>query len=210
MTAVETEVEIIHLTDAWQRDIVMPAATYVYSRFGDYVELDDLVGEAMVWWYSKGQRYLAEYLQDEDYLRLRRSIWRWCLRFAELEKATKVGYRTSDQYDYPPARIVAILPIALDPEGVPPGQVHDDSGGGAPHGNLAEGGDALAALVDVRRALSALEEDDLHFLSLADLYQLDWDRLGAYLAILPDSARRRHARIAERMSRWLNREDPIT
>jgi len=190
------------------RAIVLPTVADVYRRFGDYVEFDDLVSEAAIWWYGRGQKYLTEYLtEDENHVRLRRSIWRHCAAYAQKEKGARVGYLPLDQYRYSPAEIVAIIPVALDPEGIPAGGHHE---GPKPKGNLAETGDLLAALVDVRRALHALDEDDLHFVQLVTDLRSDWDRIATHTGTLADSVRRRHARIAERMARWLNQDLEVT
>jgi hypothetical protein len=195
---------------AYLRAIVLPTVADVYRKFGDYVEFDDLVQEAAVWWYDpkKGQKYLTEYLsEDENHVRLRRSIWRHCAAYAQREKGARVGYLPADQYRYSPAEIIAMLPVALDPEGIPQGGHHE---GPKPKGNLAEGNDLLAALVDVRRAVHALDEDDTHFVQLVADLRSDWDRIATYTGTLADSVRRRHARIAERMARWLNGDLEVT
>lgn len=183
-------------------DIVERTIADVHRRFGEFVSLDDLRSEAHLWWYGPGQPYLQEYLtEDENHVRLRRSVWRWCARYAEQEKAQQSGYNPGDQLDYSPTVVVGILPIALDPDGVPGAGLHE---GPAPKGNLAEGGTVLAILMDVRRALDHVPEEDLQFLSVVTDFQGDWDRVATYTQTLPDSCRRRHARIIQRMCRWLN------
>lgn len=189
-------------------DLVAQIAAIVHGKYPDHTTNDDLKQEAYVWWYGKGQKYLADYLTDEHLTRLRRSLWRYMDEYARAEKAQSVGYLPRDQYPYHPREILDLLPMALDPDGLPLVGHHEE--GPSAKGNLAEGGDMLASLVDVRRALVSLTEDDLHFLTLVDDCQYDWDRVTARLAdgVLADSLRRRHARIAERMARWLsNQED---
>lgn len=185
-------------------EVIEPTCVAVQRRYFSYVDLDDLIQEAALWWYGPGQKFLPKYTtEDENYVRLRRSIYRWVQRYAEREKAHARGYEPIDQVRYSPRQILDMLPIAMDPDGIPDGGgVHDDG----PHakGNLAEGGDILATLIDVRRALAALTEDDLHFLTLVSDLAQDWDRVAAHTATLADSCRRRHARICERMARWLN------
>lgn len=200
MTAVEDPVVDID----WA--IVDSTVHRIWRRYSEYVEFEDLRQEAAVWWYGKGQQYLPEYLQDEGEYRLRRSIWRFVDEYAAAEKAARVGYSPRDQYPYHPREVLDLIPIALNPDGLPVVGHHD---GPAPHGNLAEGGDTLASLIDVRRALSGLPEADLHFLTLADDCSYDWERVAARMAGgVPDSMRRRHARIAERMARWLSNNNP--
>lgn len=201
-TAVATEGRI-EITDHW--DVVEATVADVHFRYAKHVDRDDLLQEAAVWWYGPGQKYLPSYLTDASLTRLRRSIWRWCARFAEREKATLAGYEPSDQVRYSPRQVLDMLQLAMDPDGLPDGGgVHE---GPAPKGNLAEGGDVLATLIDVRRALAVVPEADLHFLNLAHDLSLDWERVAAHMAGgLPDSLRRRYARIAERMARWLNKD----
>lgn len=187
-------------------EVVEATVGDVYRRFSAWVEREDLLQEAAVWWYGPGQTYLPTYLaEDENLRRLRRSLWRYVARYAEREKAHKRGYEPCDQLRYHPSEITSLLPLAMDPDGVPDGGGIKD--GPKPKGNLAEGGDVLAALIDVRRALSALTEDDLHFLTLAQDHAHDWDLLASYTGTLADSCRRRHARITERMARWLNNDE---
>jgi DNA-directed RNA polymerase specialized sigma24 family protein len=199
--------ERVEIDEAALNDIVDPTARAVFRKFGDHVELEDLRQEAAIWWYSPAaQRHLPAYLaQGAPYTVVRRSMYRELARYAEKEKAGRLGYNPADQYRYTPSVIVELLPLAMDPEGVPEPLPGD--GGPSAKGNKAEGGDVLAALVDVRRALHALAEDDLHFLTLVTDHASDWARVAAYTGTLPDSARRRYARIAERMARWLAREE---
>lgn len=202
------KVDILPYWDA----IVVPTVADVHRRFGEYVERDDLLQEAAVWWYGKrAQKHLPEYLADDaHFVRLRRSIWRHCARYAQGEKAQKVGYMPEDQVQYTTSMIAQLLPIALDPDGLPDGGgVADLNAGIHAKKNLAEGGDVLASLVDVRRALSWMTAHDQELLRTADFHQHDWEHLGPLYGIAPDSVRRKHNRVVERMARLLNNEMPI-
>jgi hypothetical protein len=187
-------------------DLIDQAVAYVYRRYSEYVTSDDLRQEAYVWWYGKGQKHLPAYLADDQLGRVRLSISRWLDSYARKEKAAQAGYEPRDQYRYSPREVLDLIPIAIDPDGLPLVGHHE---GPAPHGNLAEGGDTLAALVDVRRGLDRLAEDDLHFLTLADDCSYDWERVASRHGdgVAPDNLRRRHARIAERIARWLSNEE---
>lgn len=176
----------------------------VHRRWREYVDLDDLMQEAHVWWYGPGQPYLAEYLTDASKTRLRRSIWRHVAAYADKEKRA-VAPVNRDQLTYRSREVAAMLPIALDPDGLP--QVAGHNEGPAPKGNLAEGGTLLAALIDVRRALDTLSEDELHFLHLCADLRNDWERVAHHTGTEANSAYRRHARIAIRLTRWLNAQE---
>lgn len=202
MEAVSERIEIMPYLD-----MVTLTASDVHRRWKEHVDIDDLVSEACVWWYGPGQKYLPTYLtEDENHVRLRRSIWRWCARFAERQKASAAGYEPVDQVSYPPQEIVLLLPAALNPDTVPSnGGQREDDGPRAKH-DPSEGNDLLASVVDIRRALETLAEDDVQFLYLVEDLHYDWDRVvdQGGLEILPDSARRRHDRIVDRMARFLN------
>lgn len=201
-----TATEVVHMDD--YDVLVRTAVSRVWRRYREYVEFDDLMQEAAVWWYGKGQKHLPVYLADANQSRLSVSIYRYVDTYARAQKASRVGFEPRDQYRYQAREVADLIPIALDPEGLPAVGHHE---GPAPKGNLAEGGDVLAALVDVRRALHALPEADLHFLTLVDDCSYDWERAAVRLAGgLPDNLRRRFAHIAERMARWLsNQEDDL-
>lgn len=203
-TLTSADVDLIHIGPYWET-IVEPAVGDVYRRYSGDVEFEDLTQEAAVWWYGTGQRYLQTYLDDDaKHVRLRRSLWRWCARYAERERAQRRGYNPADQAAYSAARVFSLLPVALDPDGLPDGGGMKE--GPRPKGNLAEGGDVLAMLVDVRRAVTALDFDDQTFLVLCEDLGQDWNRIAANSNTLPDSVRRRHTRITERMARWLNND----
>lgn len=188
-------------------DLIRGKCREVHQHYVGYVDLEDLVQEVALWWYSVNPESLTAYLADEDMSRLRRSIWRVAKGYAEQNRAASAGYFPEDQIRYGQNEVAALLPLALDPDGIPDGGgIHDLSGVSA-HGNLAEGGNVLAALVDVRRGLSTLADEDLAFLQLTQDLHEDWDDVARYLTIQPDSARRRRDRIVERIVRSLNREE---
>lgn len=207
-TVAPATLSVIEIDGHW--DLVSEIAASVAHRYNGYAKADDLRQEIAVWWYSRGQKYLPVYLEDEHLARLRVTLRRICETYARAEKAHISGYEPRDQYRYSPREVLDLIPVALDPDGLPERGYALDGDSPTAKGNLAEGGDLLAALVDVRRALSILPEADLHFLTLADDCSYDWDRVAARLAGgLPDSMRRRHARIAERMARWLSNEEEL-
>lgn len=186
--------------DAESDILIRTVVSRVWRKYRGYVEFDDLHQEALLWWYTTGQKHLPVYLADQNKGRISISVWRVAEQYAANQKAQQVGYRPQDQYRYSAREVHELLPIALDPEGLP-----DNGHGDAPKGNLAESGEVLAALIDVRRALHFVSEEDMHFLTLVDDCSYDWERVAARMTGgVPDSLRRRHARIAERMARWLS------
>jgi hypothetical protein len=188
-------------------ELIRAKCREVQQSYAGYVELDDLTQEVALWWYEVNPESLTAYLADEGLSRLRRSIWRVAKAYAEHNRAAATGYFPEDQVRYSSSEVAQLIPLALDPDGIPDGGGVPDVTGIRAHGNLAEGGDVLAALVDVRRGLALLADEDLAFLQFVLDVHEDWDRAGELLAIQPDSARRRHDRIIERIVRSLNREE---
>lgn len=188
--------------------MVKGKAREVARHYSGHTTVEDLVQEIALWWYSADPRLLATYLEDDGLSRLRRSVFRVAREAAEKSR------RGSGEYDpafvqarYRAAEILQVIPVALDPHGLPDGGGVHDEGPRAPKGNLAEGGEVLATLVDVRRALKQLDADDHDYLLLVNRHRWNYEEAGELLGLLPDSARRRVARICERMARWLNHEE---
>lgn len=177
----------------------------VLRQYAAYVELDDLLQEVHIWWLQADPDTLRAYLEDPRKLRLRRSVWR-----AARDAAERYRRQTgnSDPYvdvRYGASEILQLLPVALEPNGLPDGGGVRE--GPRPHNNLAEGGDVLASLIDVRRALAELSPDDRHYLRVVKVHAWSYEAVAPVLGVAADSARRRVARICQRMADWLNNEE---
>lgn len=177
----------------------------VARHYRAFVEPEDLISEVAVWWYSTNPETLAKYVADEKPHRLRRALWRVARDVAEREKRHRRPTERFVQVRYAPRQVMDLLPVALDPEGLPDGGGVQE--GSRPKGNLAESGDLLASMIDVRRALSTLSNDDIATLHLVAGLHWDYDKAGPAFGIEPDSARRKVARIAQRLTNWLNHDD---
>jgi hypothetical protein len=187
--------------------IVKGKAREVARHYPGLLEAQDLEQEIALWWYSAPVDALTSYLQDDGLSRLRRAFWRHARDYAEKQRRAQGGPEVFVQSRYAAAEVAAMLPVALDPDGIPEHRAVDETGRQS-KGNVAWGGNLLASLVDVRRALkAALTEDDRQFLLWVDAARNDWDKVGRLVGIEPDSARRRHARIAGRMAAWLNNDE---
>jgi DNA-directed RNA polymerase specialized sigma24 family protein len=174
----------------------------VLRQFSGYIELDDLVQEVHIWWLNTDPATLQAYLDDPRKLRLRRSVWRAARDAAEKYRRQTGGVDPYVDVRYGPSEILQILPVAMEPNGLPDGGGVRE--GPRPHNNLAEGGDLLAAMLDVRRAFSELSVDDQDYLHFIRRLGWSYELAGPALDIAPDSARRRVARIGQRMADVLN------
>jgi hypothetical protein len=177
----------------------------VLRQYAGYVDADDLLQEVHLWWLTVDPAVLAEYVADDRQLRLRRTVWRVARDAADRARKQVTPNDSFVQLRYSASEILALIPVALDPDGIPDGGGVQE--GPKPHGNLAEGGDIMAAFVDVRRALEQLNGDDVSYLRWMNRLRWDYDRAGGELGIEADSARRRVARICQRMCRFLNGGD---
>lgn len=177
----------------------------VARHYPGKVDVEDLVQHVALWWYQVDTRWLAEYVTDDTPSRLRRAIFRTARAAAERERMQAGPAEVFDQARYRAAELLQMIPVALDPGGLPgDNTIHED--GPRAHGNLAEGGDLLAALLDVRAALDWLTDEDRAFLDWMDEIRWNYDAAAIALGIAADSVRRRTLRVCERMAHYLNGE----
>lgn len=187
--------------------LIRRKCTEVAREYPGYVELEDLVQEVAVWWLTAKPEHLWDYIQDPDKMRLRRSVWRVADGYAKKAKAWFGPEGRFVQARYSGRLVMDLMPVALDPDGLPDGGGVAD-GGPRAHGNLAEGGDVLASLVDVRLALErGLPDEDQLYLLQVQAARWNYDLLGQLQEVEPDTVRRRVARIAQRCANWLNNEE---
>lgn len=134
---------------------VPKAANYVSRRYGRYgVTKDDLYQEMFVWLVDEGATRVRRWLANDPQQTMR--IWRSLIdagrSYAEKEKAHRVGYDQSDVFWYSPATIEAALPLVLDTTF--DGQVNQRDETGVKQKKAPnEGGDLIASIVDIRRAI---------------------------------------------------------
>lgn len=126
-----------------------------YRRYG--VEFDDVLSEINLWILAKGSNKIRRWLESEPQqtTRIHMEMRDAGRRYAEKEKAAFCGYEPDDVHFYSVNMIEAALPLALDPtwDGLK-GQTGERSEGGTrkpPH----EGGDVVAVVADVRKAIQA-------------------------------------------------------
>lgn len=184
---------------------VAPSILKVYRNYHLYVESEDLRQEVWAWWFGKGRKYVRRYIYAGDWGKLGKAVYSQAVAFAEKEKAARSGYRPEDNIVYSKQQIKDLLPLAIDIEAMAATTPVAQEGPHA-HGNLAEGGNLLASVVDVRRAIDALAFGDQQFLKAADQYEYDWELLGDNYRIQADSADQKFDRIAGRIAKFLSGE----
>ncbi len=179
-----------------------------------YVHTDraDIVQEVYAWWLGSGASSVSAYIgpdsqYDESHGRnkLAIAIERFARNMCEREKAAAVGYNPEDTYRYTPNEVKRLLPLALDSTALTiPGQSFDS----APvHGDPAEGGNLLASVVDVRRALNGL--DSLDRLFLQAFVESDTGHVAELFGLEEPSVLQRHSRLVARLVRMLGGQQPV-
>lgn len=96
---------------------VAKAARFVAHRYRSYVEEADVSQEIYLWLYGEGRPRVERWLDSEPQqtTRVYLSLLDAGRKYAEREKAAKVGYRPEDVWWYTPASLAALMPLAMDP-----------------------------------------------------------------------------------------------
>lgn len=145
-----------------------------YVRYG--ITRDDVLSEINVYLYShvaKVRGWL--YAKPSRTTRIFRQFHDVAVSYAEKEKAARVGYDPDDVAWYSPALVEALMPLALDDTFTGQVQTEDDGTKGRRGRKPAnEGGDLLAMVMDVRRALDGEGLEGYFQTHTADDYEL-WD-----------------------------------
>lgn len=148
------------IDDAWQAhaDSIERIATRAWSRFRDYVELDDLRQVAWLTYFSNRHSYDEMLSNESEYWRrtARANISRHVRDYALREKAARIGYEVDDQYFYSRGELKAVLPVVflggVTPAAIEPGKIK--------RRGASTYMDMETAVVDVRQALARLDQSD--------------------------------------------------
>lgn len=139
---------------------VRKAANYTAHRYRLYnVEAEDVQQELFVWLFGEGRSRVERWLANDPQqtTRIYRSLLDRALGYAEKEKAIKCGYEVDDITWYTPSMVEALLPLAMDStySGLQ-GKVGEAETSGRRSGKAPnEGGDLLAGVMDIRRAVDS-------------------------------------------------------
>lgn len=202
-TELETLVSLEQEYEAFRQ--VASSIQKVYRNYHLYTELDDLRSEVWTWWFGKGRKYVRRYIYAGEMGKLAKAVYSQAVNYAEKEKAARSGYRPEDNIVYSKQQIKDLIPLSIDIEAMAATTPVAQEGPKA-HGNLAEGGNLLASVVDVRRAIEHLGVADQSFLKACDDYEYDWELLGQNYHIQADSADQKFDRIAARIAKFLSGE----
>ncbi len=100
-------------------DIVFSVARTIFSRYRNFVEREDVVQECWSWYYSRAEHFnqlLSEENTVQRVINEKRMAWqmkRHAERYARREKATRSGYKLTDEAFYDNEWFDSYEPIEL-------------------------------------------------------------------------------------------------
>lgn len=190
----------------------------VHRRYRNFIERDDLKQVCYEWAISR-ESYIAEQLNDPDPEQRkhneRKLAWqmkRHAERFARKEKAAKSGYHISDEVYYESFTLGQLLPfvIASVIDGTVLEQAQEMIMDGQPKGSSSpsEGGNILAALLDIKKAYLALEADDKDILRFRYHENYTLAQVAQVLECATSTADRKCSAALRRLQQILGGETP--
>ena len=182
-------------------DIVFSVARSIFSRYRNFVEREDVVQECWSWYYSRAEHFnqlLSEESTVQRVINEKRMAWqmkRHAERYARREKATRSGYKLTDEAFYDTVVIAQLLPhvIASVVDNTVLEQAQNLINDGQPKKQSApaEGGNLLATLIDIKKAYLKLDIVDKDILIKRYHENLTLQELASYLECAISTADRR-------------------
>ena len=182
-------------------DIVFSVARSIFSRYRNFVEREDVVQECWSWYYSRAEHFnqlLSEESTVQRVINEKRMAWqmkRHAERYARREKATRSGYKLTDEAFYDTVVIAQLLPhvIASVVDNTVLEQAQNLINDGQPKKQSApaEGGNLLATLIDIKKAYLKLDIIDKDILIKRYHENLTLQELASYLECAISTADRR-------------------
>lgn len=199
-------------------DIVFSVARSIFSRYRNFVEREDVVQECWSWYYSRAEHFnqlLSEESTVQRVINEKRMAWqmkRHAERYARREKATRSGYKLTDEAFYDTVVIAHLLPhvIASVVDNTVLEQAQNLINDGQPKKQSApaEGGNLLATLIDIKKAYLKLDVVDKDILIKRYHENLTLQELATYLECATSTADRRCQNSLRRLQNNLGGESP--
>lgn len=169
-----------------------------YRRYG--VEREDIEQEILLWWYQESTQKMLESGKPEHYIS--RAAWYEGKKYCEKERKHALGPDYFRQLDYQAGEVRALLPTALDDEGLILAGAVDGEGGGKSNSLASERGTNMAKVMDVRWAFDQLSEDQQ--VSVRAVVDGWADEFATLHGIQADSVSRNFNRVTARMAELLS------
>ena len=199
-------------------DITTSVANVIVRRFRGYVDREDVIQECYSWYLSRTS-HLDSLLNEENTVQRvineKRMAWqmkRHAERYARREKATRSGYKLTDEAFYDTVVIAQLLPhvIASVVDNTVLEQAQNLINDGQPKKQSApaEGGNLLATLIDIKKAYLKLDVVDKDILIKRYHENLTLQELATYLECATSTADRRCQNSLRRLQNNLGGESP--
>ncbi len=197
-----------------------PSVAYaIHRRYKNWVERDDVAQECIAWAITRNA-YITDQMSVEDPQQLehnqRRIAWqmkRAVERYARKEKANKSGYQINDEVYYQTFTLGQLLPfvIASVIDGTVLEQMQEMINDGQPRGSSspAEGGNLLAALIDIKKCFMKLDQKDQTVLRMRHYDNATLQQIAAFLECAVSTADRRCTNSLRRLQEKLGGETPF-
>lgn len=144
---------------------ITSAAKICTSRYRGYVEFQDVQQELYLWLlshYDRAERWRAEHDEKHAERTLIKALRNVAEGYCRNEKAQKEGYAADDEFFYSIPMVADLLALSFDPDWMMPRSAELDA---SPSGKPAsEGGNLMAMVADVTRALATLPDPDQRLL----------------------------------------------
>lgn len=199
-------------------DIVFSVARSIFSRYRNFVEREDVVQECWSWYYSRAEHFnqlLSEENTVQRVINEKRMAWqmkRHAERYARREKATRSGYKLTDEAFYDTVVIAQLLPhviaSVIDNTVLEQAQNLINDGQPKKQSAPAEGGNLLATLIDIKKAYLKLDVMDKDILIKRYHENLTLQELATYLECATSTADRRCQNSLRRLQNNLGGESP--
>ena len=199
-------------------DIVFSVARSIFSRYRNFVEREDVVQECWSWYYSRAEHFnqlLSEESTVQRVINEKRMAWqmkRHAERYARREKATRSGYKLTDEAFYDTVVIAQLLPhviaSVIDNTVLEQAQNLINDGQPKKQSAPAEGGNLLATLIDIKKAYLKLDIVDKDILIKRYHENLTLQELATYLECATSTADRRCQNSLRRLQNNLGGESP--
>lgn len=140
---------------------VSSAARQLTSRYRDHVSYEDVQQECYLWLWQNYHRAVAwreQYEPTHAERTLVKALRNAGERYCRAEKAEHEGYVPEDEFFYSIPMVRDLLILSFDPDWMIPGSVQLDAVRSGTPAN--EGGNLVAMVADVGRALQTLSEHD--------------------------------------------------
>ena len=197
-----------------------PSVAYaIHRRYKHWVERDDVTQECIAWAITRNA-YITEQMSVEDPKQLeynqRRVAWqmkRAVERYARKEKANKSGYQINDEVYYQTFTLGQLLPfvIASVIDGTVLEQMQEMINDGQPRGSSSpsEGGNLLAALIDIKKCFMKLDQKDQTVLRMRHYDNATLQQIAQFLECAVSTADRRVTNSLRRLQDELGGETPF-